>query len=70
MKGSGIISAYHTRRVAPLMSHALPLYLMVPGASLDGTALIDGALPPPKSLDGTAHQGGDGAFLGQRGHPP
>jgi len=44
MKGSGIISAYHTQRVTPLMSRALPLYRMVPGASLDGTAL--GALSP------------------------
>ena len=46
MKGSGIIGAYHTWRVAPLMSRALPLYLMVPRASLDGTALADGALSP------------------------
>ena len=46
MKGSGIIGAYHTRRVAPLMSRALPLYLMAPGASLEGTTLADGALPP------------------------
>ena len=46
MKGSGIIGAYHTRRVAPLMSHALPLYLMAPGASHDGMALADEALPP------------------------
>ena len=28
------------------MSHTLPLYLMVPGASLEGTTLADGALPP------------------------
>ena len=48
MKGSGIIGAYHTWRVAPMMSHALPLYLMAPGASLDGTALADGALSPSK----------------------
>ena len=48
MKGSGIIRAYHVRRVAPLMSHALPLYLMAPGASLDGTTLVDGALSPSK----------------------
>jgi hypothetical protein len=47
MKGSGFIGAYHTRRVAPLMSHVLPLYLMVPGASLEGTTLID-KCPPPK----------------------
>jgi len=48
VKGSGIIGAYHTRRVAPLMSHALPLYLMAPEASLDGTALADEALSPSK----------------------
>ena len=48
MKGSGIIGAYHTWRVAPLMSCALPLYLMVLGASLEGTALVDEVLPPPK----------------------
>ena len=46
MKGSGIIGAYHTWRVAPLMSRALPLYLMVSRASLDGMALADGALSP------------------------
>ena len=48
MKGSGIIGAYHTWRVPPLVSRALPLYLMVPGASLEGTTLVDEALPPPK----------------------
>ena len=48
MKGSGIIGAYHMQRVAPLMSHALPLYLMAHGASPEGTTLIDEALPPPK----------------------
>ena len=48
VKGSGIISTYHTQRVAPLMSCALPLYLMAPGASLKGTVLVDEALPPPK----------------------
>ena len=46
MKGSGIIDAYHTWRVAPLMSRTLPLYLMVPRASLEGTTLVDEALPP------------------------
>ena len=48
MKGSGIIGAYHTWRLAPLMSHVLPLYLMVPGASNEGMALTGEALPPPK----------------------
>ena len=44
MKGSGIIGAYHTQRVASLMSHMLPLYLMVLGASIDGMTLADEAL--------------------------
>ena len=48
MKGSGIIDAYHTWRVAPLMSHVLPLYLMAPGALFEGTTLAEGALPPSK----------------------
>ena len=30
LKGSGIIGAYHARRVAPLMMHALPRYAMAP----------------------------------------
>jgi len=46
MKGSRVIGAYHTRRVAPLMRHALPLHMMAPGVSLDGTTLIEGALSP------------------------
>ena len=46
VKGSGIIGAYHARRVAPLMARALPLHQMVLGASLEGTVLVDEALPP------------------------
>ena len=46
MKGLGIISAYHMRRVAPLMRRALPLHMMAPGASLEGTTLAEGALSP------------------------
>ena len=48
LKGSGIIGAYHTRRVAPLMMRVLPLYVMMPEASLDGTALVERALPYSK----------------------
>ena len=48
MKGSRIIGAYHTRRVVPLMSRTLPLYLMAPKALPEGTMLTDEALPPPK----------------------
>ena len=46
VNGSGVIDAYHARRVAPLMRRALPLHMMVPGASLDGMALVEGALSP------------------------
>ena len=45
LRGSGVIGAYHARRVAPLMMRALLLYAMVPGASIDGTALAKGVLP-------------------------
>ena len=45
LKELGVIGAYHTRRVAPLMTRALPLYAMAPEASLDGTMLAKGALP-------------------------
>ena len=48
VKGLGIIGAYHTWRVALLMRRALPLHTMVPGASLDGTALTEGALSSSK----------------------
>ena len=44
LKGSGIIRAYHMRRMAPLMRHVLPLYAMVPEASFIGTVLAEGAL--------------------------
>jgi hypothetical protein len=45
LKGSGVIDAYHARRVAPLMARTLPLYRMVPGPPLEGTMLAEGALP-------------------------
>ena len=45
MKGSGNIGAYHARKVAPLMMRSLPLYMMAPEASFDGTTLTKGALP-------------------------
>ena len=53
VKGSGIIGAYHTWRVEPLMSRALPLYLMAPGASPEGMTLVNEALPPPKWCSGS-----------------
>jgi len=45
LKGLGIIGAYHARRVAPLMTRALPLYAMAPEASFNGTTLAEGVLP-------------------------
>ena len=48
VKGSGIIGAYHMRRVALLMRRALPLHMMAPGVSLDGIALAEVALSPSK----------------------
>lgn len=42
LKGAGVIGAYHARRVAPLMTRALLLYLMAPGVSLEGMAVAEG----------------------------
>ena len=36
VKGSGIIGAYHTWRVVPLMRRALPLHMMAPGCHSTG----------------------------------
>ena len=42
VKGSGIIGAYHMRRVAPLMKRTLPLHMIAPRVSLEGTTLTAG----------------------------
>jgi hypothetical protein len=42
--GTGVIRAYHARRVASLLACALPLYRMTPDVQLDGTMLAQGAL--------------------------
>jgi hypothetical protein len=39
LHATGIIGAYHARRVAPLMARVLPLHQMTPVASLEGTML-------------------------------
>jgi len=44
MKGTGIIGAFHARRVAPLMMRTLPLHRMMPGISFEGMVLVDEAL--------------------------
>jgi len=48
LKGSGVIGAYHVRRVVPLMTRTLLVYVMVPEASFDGTTLAEGTLPNSK----------------------
>jgi hypothetical protein len=50
VKGSSVIGAYHVRRVAPLMAHALPLYRMTPDAPLEGTVLAEGPLTNSKIM--------------------
>ena len=45
IKGTGIIGAYHARRVAPLMMRTLPLHRMMPEISFEGKVLVDEALP-------------------------
>jgi hypothetical protein len=37
LHATGVIRVYHARRVAPLMARVLPLYRMMPEASLEGT---------------------------------
>ena len=72
MKGSGIIGAYHVRRVAPLMARALPMYQMVLEASFKGTVLVDKALPYSEVAQ--RMKDSDGAILDfvypVPGHPP
>jgi len=48
LNGSGIIGAYHARRVAPLMRRMLPLHAMAPEALFVGMVLAEGALSPSK----------------------
>ena len=42
--GSGIIGAYHVRRVAPLMRCVLPLYVMALRVSFDETTFVEETL--------------------------
>ena len=39
LTGSGVVGAYHARRVAPIMVRALSLYAMTPGVKLAGTVM-------------------------------
>ena len=42
LHGSGIIGAYHVRRLAPLMARALPMYKMTPNSAPKGMVLVAG----------------------------
>jgi hypothetical protein len=44
LHGAIIIGAYHSRRMASLMAHTLPLFGMAAGVQLEGTALAQGIL--------------------------
>jgi hypothetical protein len=44
LKGTGVIGAYHVRRVAPLMARVLSLYDMAPGVPLNEMVLAQEAL--------------------------
>ena len=44
LRGTGVIGAYHVRRVASLMARALPLFGMGPIMELGGTVLPQGPL--------------------------
>jgi hypothetical protein len=68
VKGSSITGVYHTRRVEPLMAHALSLNWMTPGAPLKRTVLAEG--PLTNFENHAAHQRGNGAHAGLiEGHP-
>ena len=40
LRGTGIIGAYHVRRLAPLMARALPMYKMTPDSVPEGTMMV------------------------------
>ena len=44
LHGADIIGAYHARRVAPLMAHALPLFGMMMVVELNETVVAQGSL--------------------------
>jgi len=42
LRGTGVIRAYHVRRLAPLMAHALPMYKMTSDSMPKGMVLVAG----------------------------
>ena len=39
---TGIVKAYHVRRLAPLMAHTLPMWKMTPDSTPKGTVMVAG----------------------------
>ncbi|CAO2187053.1 unnamed protein product [Urochloa humidicola] len=46
LTGAGLITAYHERRLAPLMMRRLPMFEMTAEADLSGTRLSEDTLAP------------------------
>jgi len=42
LRGTGIIGAYHVRRLAPLMAHTLPMYKMMLDSTPEGMVMVAG----------------------------
>ena len=42
LRGTGIVGAYHIRRLAPLMACALPMYTMMSDSTPEGTVMVAG----------------------------
>ena len=42
LRGTGIVGAYHIRRLAPLMACALPMYTMMLDSTPEGTVMVAG----------------------------
>ena len=45
LRRTGVVGAYHVRRLAPLMARALPMYKMTPDSASKGTVMIAGEVP-------------------------
>ena len=48
LNGCVVVSAYHKRRIAPLMARTLPLYRMIAGADLFGTVMSSEEIDEPE----------------------
>ena len=42
LRRTGVVGAYHVRRLAPLMAHSLPMWKMTPDSEPEGTVMVTG----------------------------